>query len=148
MELAQIKNMTHRAIIKNINEGIDRNTIQKRYGISKPTFYRVRKQYEDALCDIKDTDIVPEDVKDYGTNLVAKGKAISLKIANALLRKNFAGASLSQLTTSMVNVNQMVRLEEGKSTENIAHNVLHNLGDAELTLIRESIAHFKKEMVG
>ena len=148
LELQQIKNVKHRAIIKHINEGIDTDTILKRHGISKPSYFRIKRRYQDALVEVQSSDIVNQDIANFDTKLIDKGKFIALKLANALIKKNTTGASVSQLTTSLINVNNMIRLQEGKSAENIAHNVLHNLGDAELTLIRESIAHFKKEMVG
>lgn len=147
MELHQIQNLKHRAIIKSINENIDTDTILKRHGISKPTFFRVRKRYEDALVVVQDSNIVEKNIEQYDTQLIDKGKYIALKIANALLNKNMSGASISQLTTSLVNVNTLIRLEQGKSTENIAHNVVHNLNDEQLTLIKESIMNLKKSML-
>ena len=147
MELSEIKNTRHRAIITNINDGIDMDSIIKRHGISKPTYYKTKQRYAEALTELQTADITTKDVAEYGSRLIDKGKFITLKLADTLIKKSFVGASISQLTTSMVNVNNMLRLEQGKSTENIAHNVLHNLGEAEKELIRESIATMKKSMI-
>lgn len=147
MELKQIKNTKHQAIIKCINEGIDNKTVMKRFGISRPSFFRIKQRYNNALTELQSSDITPNEVAEYSTKLLTKSKFITLKIADALIKKNYVGSSLGQLTTSLVNVNSMVRLEEGKSTENIAHAVLHNLNPDQLALIKDAVMNLKKSML-
>ena len=147
MELQQIKNLRHREIIKSINNNLPMTTILKQQDISRPTYYKVKKRYQEALVIVQDSDIVEQSIDGYGNKLIDSGKFIALKLATTLMNKNYSGASLSQLTTSLVNVNAMIRLEQGKSTENIAHGVIHNLNPEQLTLIKESIMNLKKSML-
>ena len=147
MELQQIKNLRHRAIIESINNNIPMATILKQQDISKPTYYKTKKRYQDALVIVQDSDIVLENIEGYEGKLIDNAKYIALKLATTLMNKNYTGASVSQLTTALVNVNAMIRLEQGKSTENIAHSVVHNLNPEQLTLIKESIMNLKKSML-
>jgi len=83
----------------------------------------------------------------YNTQLIKKSKYIALKLANTLVHKNFTGTSINQLTTALTNVNNIIRLEQGKSTENIAHNVLHNLNENQLNMIKDSIKQLKASIM-
>ena len=142
-----IANEKHRAIIKSINAGDDLQTILAKHSISRPSYHRIKKRYKDQLNEGLPIEITENSVAKYSSELLNKSKYVALKLANTLVNRNMTGASISQLTTSLVNVNQMVRLEEGKSTENIAHKVLHNLDESQLELLRSSIADMKKSLL-
>ena len=147
LELTKIKNEKHRAIIQDINDRHDTDTICKRHNISRPTFYRVKRQFGEALTTAEPTEITSEMVAGYNSKLINKTKHIAMRLANTLLSKSMTGASISQLTQSLINVNTMLRLEEGKSTENIAHNIVHNLNPEQLELIKDGIMNLKKSML-
>lgn len=148
MELKNIRNKKHRAIIQSINEGKDIKTVLKNHEISRPHYFWVKRKYLDYV-DMSNAAVVRKNIttNNYNTQLIKKSKYIALKLANTLVHKNFTGTSINQLTTALTNVNNIIRLEQGKSTENIAHNVLHNLNENQLNMIKDSIKQLKASIM-
>ena len=147
MELNQIKNTKHRAIITDINNGKDIQTILSTHGMSRSNYQWIKRKYNQALIVGKPLELTEIKTGQYESDIVEKGKYVAIKLINTLMHKNYSGTSVNQLMTSLVNVNNMIRLQEGKSTENIAHNVVHNLNEQQLTLIKEATMNLKKSML-
>ena len=142
-----IKNHKHRNIVNLVIGNVNNDVIVSKLGVSKQIVQRTKFKYRDLIDECKATDLIEIDTKEYSGQLIDKGKHAVLKMANTLLSKSMSGTTIGQLTQSMVALNTLVRLEQGKSTENIAHNVLHNLNENQLNVIRDSIKNLKQSML-
>ena len=115
--------------------------------MSRTNYHWIKRKYGDALISPKALELTPINTEKYELELIGKSKYIALKLANTLIHKNYTGASIAQLTSALVNVNAMLRLEQGKSTENIAHRVLHDMNPKQLALIKDAVMNLKKSML-
>ena len=142
-----IKNHKHRNIVNLVIDRINNDVIASKLGVSKQIVQRTKAKYRELIAEYQSTDLIDIDVDQYSSQVIAKGKHVVLKMANTLLAKSMNGTTVGQLTQSMVALNTLIRLEEGKSTENIAHNIVHNLNEDQLNLLRDSIKNLKKSML-
>jgi len=142
-----IKNSGHRDIIKYVNMGLDDTSVIDKTKYSRSTVQRIKRKYSEFIEIGKPLDNIEVTATNYSADLIKKAKHVGMRLATTLQHKSLAGASLGQLTSSLVNINTLVRLEQGKSTENIAHQVLHNLNEDQMNLIKESIMKLKKSML-
>ena len=89
----------------------------------------------------KDLDLQVADnntnVDQYDTDIVTKYKKISLSIADTITLGDIKKASLSQRVMALGILQDKINLKEGKSTENIAHRVLHELSPESIKQIQE-----------
>ena len=83
------------------------------------------------------------DVSEYDGNIVDIYKAISLRIANSITTKEIQKMSVSQKVVAMATLQDKINLKEGKSTQNIAHQVLHKLDDESISLLKD----FSKSLI-
>ena len=142
-----IKNHKHRNIVNLVIDNVNTEMIVQRLNVSKQIIQRTKAKYRDLIAECQTTDLIEVDVDGYSTQIIDKGKHAVLKMANTLLSKSMNQTTIGQLTQSIVALNTLVRLEQGKSTENIAHNIVHNLNENQLNVLRESIKNLKKSML-
>ena len=147
MTVNDIKNHKHRNIVNLVIDNVNNDVIVSKLGVSKQIVQRTKAKYADIINECQSTDLIDIDTEGYSTQVIEKGKHVVLKMANTLLSKSMNGSTIGQLTQSMVQLNTLIRLEQGKSTENIAHNVVHNLNPEQLNLLRDSIKNLKKSML-
>lgn len=77
------------------------------------------------------------DIDKYDQDIVTKYKAISLHIADTITVKDIKKASLSQRVTALGILQDKINLKEGKSTEHIAHQVLHSLNPESIKILED-----------
>ena len=142
-----IKNHKHRNIVNLVIDNINSDVIATKLGVSKQIIQRTKAKYRELIAECQTTDLIDIDTDGYSSQVIDKGKHVVLKMANTLLSKSMNGTTVGQLTQSMVALNTLIRLEQGKSTENIAHDVVHNLNPEQLNLLRDSIKNLKKSML-
>ena len=142
-----IKNAKHREVVNCINRGEEIASICSRFKMTRSNYGYIKQKYAKYIYIGQPFEDIAIDIDKYNTNIIEKSKYIALRICNTLQKKSFTNQTIGQLTQSLVAVNNLVRLEEGKSTENIAHQVIHNLNPEQLELVRESIKNLKKSML-
>ena len=147
MNVNEIKNHKHRNIVNLVIDNVNTEMIVSRLGVSKQIVQRTKAKYHDLINECQTTDIVEIDIDGYSGQIIDKGKHAVLKMANTLLSKSMSTTTIGQLTQSIVALNTLVRLEQGKSTENIAHNIVHNLNEDQLNVLRDSIKNLKQSML-
>ena len=86
---------------------------------------------------LKNTQIVKtnKDIDKYDATIIRAYKELSLSIADTITEKDIKKASLSQRITAMAILQDKLNIKEGKSTENIAHKVVHSLDDESKALL-------------
>jgi hypothetical protein len=72
------------------------------------------------------------DLEHYEDKLISNLKTISLEVSNILINKSMQNESSVQLMKTLGIAIDKLRLIEGKSTHNIASQIVHNLNPEQL----------------
>lgn len=136
----------HDDIIELINKGYKNTDICNQLSIKPNVLYYVKRRYRDRLAPPQDTSNIT-DITNYAEDIDNILRKNILRLGNTIINKDIDKASLSQLTTSFGIMYDKLRLHEGKSTQNIGANLLVNLDESQLELIKETIKSLKESML-
>lgn len=129
-----------------IIKGHDVKDIAKIANTSTGTVYQVRSQMRrengGALIPKKTLDI-----NNYEAVLDNNNKYIIMKYGNELINRDISKVPINQLISVLRNSFDMDRIIQGKSTVNIAQNIIHGFNPDQLEIIKESIKSLKKSML-
>ena len=133
-------------IIDLLKSGKPGTKIAKLLDVSPATVYSVKKNYKDEIVASKEL-IEQINTNNYSDDLDYNLKASIIKLSNNILNKDLKQASLSQLATTLGILFDKHRLLTGKSTQNIATQILTNIDENQLKIIQESIQSLKESML-
>lgn len=115
-------------------------------GLSVSTVYSIKKRYKEDLntaLTIKNK----VNIDNYESELSNSLKRNILLCSNSINNYNYNKASLNQLIYAMGIMFDKLRLMEGKSTVNIANNVINSLNPEQLAIINDSIKSLKESIL-
>jgi len=123
-------------IIKLVEKGLKPKEIATTLNLPVQRVYNVQARARAAGELIKHNDII-KDLDNYEPQLINNIKSISLEVSNTLLNKTFQKESSTQLAKTLGILIDKLRLIEGKSTQNISAQIVHNLNSEQLKILEE-----------
>lgn len=120
--------------------------IARQLGVTPTRVYSINNYYKKEIDSYRLSN-KQVDVSDYEENVVNILKTNVVRIGNTLKTKDLSKSNVSQLSNSMSVLIDKIRLIEGKSTQNIAAQIIHNLNPDQLSIIQESIMSLKKSIL-
>ena len=139
-------NPRHEDCIELINKGLSNGVICKKLGIKPNVLYYVKRRYADRIGPPEAIDIVANSTK-YDSNIVSIYKDIAIRVGNTITDADIKRMSVAQRVTCMAVCTDKSRLIEGKSTENQAVQIMHNLNPEDREVLKEAIKRLKKSML-
>lgn len=135
----------HKVIIHDIKSGMKVKDIATKFNMNPVSISRIKSKYKDLIENDNNLQVYEnyKYVEDYENRVVNNMKSASIAISNILSTKSWQNMSAPQLTTALATMIDKLRLLEGKSTSNIAQQVIHNLSDDDRKLLRGAIGKFK-----
>ncbi len=137
----------HKDIIGLVNAGVSNKDICVQLSCKPHTVYYVKRTHRSHLTAAQITNKTI-DIHKYNDSIADTLKYNILNMAYTIQDKDLQKASLPQVVTSMAICIDKLRLIEGKSTQNIATQVLHNMNQDQLDIITASIRSLKESMLG
>ena len=132
--------------IKLLGEGVPGTDVAKALGKTPAAIYSIKRHYKDEIdkaLTIKNT----IDITKYESDINVILKRNILRMGNTILNKDISKSSIDQLARTFGIMFDKLRLIEGKSTQNVATQVLHNLNPEQLEIIKDSIRSLKESML-
>lgn len=133
-------------ILERYKLGQSGTKIAKEMGLTVNSVYSVKKRYKEDLNNaltIKNKINIDNYEDDLTNNLKRNILLMSNRINNYDLNK----VSINQLVYAMGIMFDKLRLIEGKSTSNVAHQVIDSLDSNQLEIIKDSIKSLKESML-
>ena len=121
---------------KYLDKGLKPKEIVAKTGLSQTQVYRSNSRYKKKQGDIQVLDKTTDIVR-YHDDILDIYKRLSLSVGNSITNKDIQKTSLAQKTTIMAILTDKIRLIEGKSTENIAIDVIASLDSKQLDILKD-----------
>lgn len=122
--------------IKMLKSGIKPGKIAEQLGLEPKRIYNIKNYYINNSPAILDTNN-NRDISKYEEQVIHNLKHITLDISDTLLSKSLKKESSTQLMKSLGIAIDKLRLIEGKSTVNIASQIVHNLNNSQLEILKD-----------
>ena len=132
----------HYDIIQDINKGKTNVEICNQRNVEKHVVFYVKRKYKDRLNAVQVRNNAG-DLSKYEEDLTRNLKLASLTLSDILAQKSWKNMSAPQLTTAIGTIIDKLRLIEGKSTANVAHQVLHALDEDDKKILRDAMSDLK-----
>ena len=129
-------------ILGRLKIGLKPVDIARELDVTPSRVYSVKKYYKDDIntaLAINNNINITNYTEDINNNL----KCNIIRLSNALSNKDLSKAPLGQIAAAIGTLIDKQRLIEGKSTQNIATQVLHNMNPEQMDIIKESIKSLK-----
>ena len=131
---------------KYLAKGLKPKEIMAETGLSQTQVYRSNSRYKAKQGAIQVLDKTVDIVR-YHDDILDIYKRLSLSVGNSITNKDIQKTSLAQKTTIMAILTDKIRLIEGKSTENIAIDVIASLDSKQLDILKDLSKSLIKSML-
>jgi hypothetical protein len=131
---------------KYLAKGLKCKEIMTETGLSQTQVYRSNSRYKTKQSNIQVLDS-NTDITKYHADMLDIYKRLSLSVGNSITNKDITKTSLAQKTTIMAILTDKIRLIEGKSTENIAIDVIATLDKDTLDKLKDLSKSLIKSML-
>ena len=131
---------------KYLDKGLKPKEIVAKTGLSQTQVYRSNSRYKAKQGAIQVLDKTTDIVR-YHDDILDIYKRLSLSVGNSITNKDIQKTSLAQKTTIMAILTDKIRLIEGKSTENIAIDVIASLDSKQLDILKDLSRSLIKSML-
>jgi hypothetical protein len=133
-------------VAKLLDKGLKPKQICKETGLSVTQVYRSAGRYRQASKSIQPIDS-NSDITKYHDDMLDLYKRLSLSVGNSITNRDIKKSSLAQKTVIMATLTDKIRLIEGKSTENIAIDIVAGLDDKTLKELKDLSRSLIKSML-
>jgi hypothetical protein len=104
------------------------------------------KGAKNKLIDAKTAELITNP-EEYDKSILRTYKQLSLRIANSITDTDIKKTAVGTRITALGILQDKINLKEGKSTENIAHRVLHSLDEESMKILRDFSKSLIKSML-
>lgn len=138
-----------KAIVHDLKSGKKQKDIAEHYGVHATTVARIKSRYKDLIESDNQLQVYENyaNVEKYEAKVINNLKSASISISNILKDKSWQQQSAPQLAKTLGIMIDKLRLLEGKSTSNVAHNVLHQLSPDDRKILQEHVGKLKHAFI-
>jgi hypothetical protein len=136
----------HAAIRAKLAQGLQESAIITELGVTKAQVRYVRERYP-VVTESDNLQSIQNNAEIYNQSIAERYKDIAVRVGNTITDKDIKKMSVAQRVTVMGICTDKSRLIEGKSTENQAVAIMHNINPEQLEAINSVIRSLKKSML-
>jgi len=136
----------HLEIYDALAQGLQPKAIMAKLGCTRAQIRYVRERFDPAPATAQANDIATNSAR-YDKEIASIYKDIAIRVGNTIKDADIKRMSVAQRVTTMAVCTDKSRLIEGKSTENQAVQIMHNINPQQLEIIQEMAKRLKKSML-